>query len=181
MKKLKKGVIIILSIIFIILIVFIGYKIYEYCMEFHLDDVNKYLVRTDTRFYTMRDDGGSHDDIYYGIDIEKRNVTKYYEFINRNLSSIFHINTRRIEFSKNLTENDVIELKELLSNTSLETYNKEYKKEKEEQSIERSIEKGLNLKYISSSYYYTVENMSYGEIDVYGESFNEAFLDIVEN
>ena len=59
-------------------------------MEFHLDDVNKYLVRTDTRFYTMRDDGGSHDDIYYGIDIEKRNVTKYYEFINSSSQDEFN-------------------------------------------------------------------------------------------
>ncbi len=181
MKKSKKIIIAIFSIICIILIVAMGYKIYEYCIEFRLDNTNKYKVTTDTRFLTMRNDGGSHENIYYGIDLENRQVIKYSEYIDANMSHIFHINSRTIEFNKNLTENDVSELKELLSNTSLETYHKDYQKEKEEQSIERSIDKGLNPKYISSSYYYTVENMNYGEIKVYGDSFKEAFLDIVEN
>ena len=183
MKRLKKSVIIILSILFIILIVFIGYKIYEYCTEFRLDNTNKYKVTTDTRFLTMRNDGGSHDDIYYGIDLEKRKVSKYREIFKANFgSSIFRfIHTRRIEFSKDLTENDVKELEKLLSNTSLEKYNEEYAKDKEKQSTEKSNEQRLNPGTYTSSYWYTVENMNYGEIDVYGESFKEAFLDIVEN
>ena len=181
MKKSKKIIITILSIICIIFIVIIGYKIYEYCTEFHLDNANKYLVTTDTKFLTMRNDGGSHEDIYYGIDLNKRKVTKYYEIIRANMSSIFHINTRAIEFNKNLTENDVNELEILLSNTSLEEYNEEYTRDKEEQSTEKSNEQRLNPGMYTSSYWYTVENMNYGEIDVYGESFKEAFLDIVEN
>ena len=182
MKKSKKIIIAILSIICVVILVIIGYKIYEYCTGFRLDNTNKYKVTTDTRFLTMRNDGGSHDDIYYGIDIEKRNVTKYHEFINKNLSSIFHINTRRIEFSKDLTENDANKLEILLSNTSLEEYNEEYMKEEEEQSAEKSNTQGLHPgTFTISSYYYTVENMNYGEIDVYGESFKEVFLDIVEN
>lgn len=183
MKKSKKIIITILSIICIIFIVIIGYKIYEYCTEFRLDNTNKYKVTTDTRFLTMRNDGGSHDDIYYGIDLEKRKVSKYREIFKANLGSrIFRfIHIRKIEFSKDLTENDVNKLEILLSNTSLEEYNEEYTRDKEEQSTEKSNEQRLNPGTYTSSYWYTVENMNYGEIDVYGESFKEAFLDIVEN
>ena len=179
MKKSKKIIITILSIICIIFIVIIGYKIYEYCTEFHLDNANKYLVTTDTKFLTMRNDGGSHEDIYYGIDLNKRKVTKYYEIIRANMSSIFHINTRAIEFNKNLTENDANKLEELLSNTSLENYNEEYTKEKEEQNTKENITQGFKLD--SENSYYTVENMNYGEIKVYSEKFKEASLDRVED
>ena len=182
MKKSKKIIIAIFSIICIILIVAMGYKIYEYCIEFRLDNTNKYKVTTDTRFLTMRDDGGSHENIYYGIDLENRQVIKYSEYIDANMSHIFHINSRTIEFNKNLTENDANKLEVLLSNTSLEEYNEEYMKEEEEQSTKKSNEQGLNSgTFTISSAYYTVENMHYGEIQVYGDSFKEAFLDMVEN
>ena len=141
MKKSKKIIITILSIICIIFIVIIGYKIYEYCTEFHLDNANKYLVTTDTKFLTMRNDGGSHEDIYYGIDLENRQVIKYSEYIDANMSHIFHINRRTIEFNNNLTENDANKLEVLLSNTSLEEYNEEYMKEEEEQSTKKVISK----------------------------------------
>ena len=42
-----------------------------------------------------------------------------------------------------------------------------------------NITQGFKLD--SENSYYTVENMNYGEIDVYGSSFQEEFLDIVEN
>ena len=64
MKKSKKIIITILSIICIILIVIIGYKIYEYCTEFHLDNANKYLVNTNNQSNNAQDPfAGSGDPI----------------------------------------------------------------------------------------------------------------------
>ena len=182
MKKSKKVIIVIFSIICIIAIIIIGYKVYEYCTEFQLDNVDKYLVVTDNKFYTMLSDGGSHVDVYYGIDLKEKKVTKYCDVVRANMSKIIQINTRTIEFNKNLTENDISELRELLSYTSLEEYNEEYRNEKEKKNTEKSIGEELNSSGfdLSSSYYYTVSNMNYGEIKVYGENFKEKFLDIVE-
>ncbi len=179
MKKSKKIIITIFSIIFIILIVIIGYKIYEYCTGFHLDNDNKYLVTTDMQFLTFMADGGSHDNVYYGMDLEKGNVIQYHETvrmkINYNEFNERHIIRDEIRTvktdNKNLTENDVNKLEMLLKKSSLEKYNEEYDKNKEEQNTRRGIE---------TTYYYTVENMNYGEIKVYGEKFKEAFLDIIE-
>lgn len=179
MKKSKKIIIAILSIICVAILVIIGYKIYEYCTEFHLDNPNKYLVTTDMKFWTFMADGGSHDNVYYGIDLEKGKVTRYIETVRMeknynesNEGSIIQdeINTLKTD-NKNLTEEDVNKLEALLSKASLEEYNEEYENEKE-QRAERSS--------IMTSFYYTVENMNYGEIKVYGDSFQEAFSDIVE-
>ena len=98
MKKSKKIIITILSIICIILIVIIGYKIYEYCTEFHLDNANKYLVNTNNQSI-----GGNTDNIYYGVDLEKAKVTKYEEFVSTGISI-------RIIHNQNLSENEVNEL-----------------------------------------------------------------------
>ena len=168
MKKSKKIIITILSIICIILIVIIGYKIYEYCTEFHLDNANKYLVNTNNQSI-----GGNADNIYYGVDLEKAKVTKYEEFVSTGISI-------RIIHNQNLSENEVNELNVLLSNETLEEYNEENIKDKEE-SAKRNTGQGLSPEDIAYSTCYTVENMNYGEIDVYGSSFQEAFLDIVEN
>ena len=94
MKKSKKIIITILSIICIILIVIIGYKIYEYCTEFHLDNVNKYLVNTNNQSI-----GGNADNIYYGVNLEKAKVTKYEELVSTGISI-------RIIHNKNLSENE---------------------------------------------------------------------------
>ncbi len=169
MKKSKKIIITILSIICIIFIVIIGYKIYEYCTEFHLDNANKYLVNTNNRSI-----GGNADNIYYGVDLEKAKVTKYEELVSTGISI-------RIIHNKNLSENEVNELSVLLSKESLEVYNEENIKDKEEQSTKRSNEQEISPADITYSTCFKVENMNYGEIDVYGFSFQETFLDIVEN
>ena len=96
----------------------IGYKIYEYCTEFRLDNVDKYLVRTNMN----KSIGGSQDNIYYGIDLGKAKITKYDEF-----------NGMRFIHNRNLSENEVDELRVLFSKESLETYREEYIRDKEKQ------------------------------------------------
>ncbi len=175
---MKKMIIAIIIIILIIIMVADGYKIYEYCIEFRLDNANKYLVITNTRFATMRNDGGSHENIYYGIDLEKGEVTKYQQSVNVYLELDFTTDITKIVFHKSLEENDVEELRTLLNDIYSETNNKE---EDTEKKILKNVTEEITPKEFLPKYqFYTVSNMSYGEIDVYNEDFIQNFLNIVE-
>ena len=176
---MKKMIIAIIIIILIMIMVIVGYKIYEYCIEFRLDNANKYLVTTDTRFSTMRNDGGSHENIYYGIDLEKGEVTKYQQSVNVYLDLGFTTDITKIVFHKNLEENDVKELRTLLNDIYSET-NHEEENIEEEDSLENVTEEITPKEFLLAYHFYTVSNMSYGEIDVYNEEFIQDFLNIVE-
>ncbi|MBO5478042.1 MAG: hypothetical protein J6A15_09885 [Clostridia bacterium] len=62
---------IVLAIVIIISIILINTK-----HEFNLDTDMKFLVTTDEKTYTYADDGGSHINSYYEIDLEKKTVSK---------------------------------------------------------------------------------------------------------
>ena len=175
---MKKMIIAIIIIILIIIMVADGYKIYEYCIEFRLDNANKYLVTTDTRFSTMRNDGGSHENIYYGIDLEKGEVTKYQQSVNVYLELDFTTDITKIVFHKSLEENDVEELRTLLNDIYSETNHKE--EDTEEETLKNATEEITPKEFLPKYQFYTVSNMSYGEIDVYNEKFIQDFLNIVE-
>ena len=175
---MKKMIIAIIIIILIIIMVADGYKIYEYCIEFRLDNANKYLVITNTRFATMRNDGGSHENIYYGIDLEKGEVTKYQQSVNVYLELDFTTDITKIVFHKSLEENDVEELRTLLNDIYSETNHKE--EDTEEETLKNATEEITPKEFLPKYQFYTVSNMSYGEIDVYNEDFIQNFLNIVE-
>ena len=175
---MKKMIIAIIIIILIIIMVIVGYKIYEYCIEFRLDNPNKYLVITNTRFETMRNDGGSHENIYYGIDLEKGEVTKYQQSVNVYLELDFTTDITKIVFHKSLEENDVEELRTLLNDIYSETNHKE--EDTEEETLKNATEEITPKEFLPKYQFYTVSNMSYGEIDVYNEEFIQNFLNIVE-
>ena len=175
---MKKMIIAIIIIILIIIMVADGYKIYEYCIEFRLDNANKYLVITNTRFATMRNDGGSHENIYYGIDLEKGEVTKYQQSVNVYLELDFTTDITKIVFHKSLEENDVEELRTLLNDIYSETNHKE--EDTEEETLKNATEEITPKEFLPKYQFYTVSNMSYGEIDVYNEEFIQNFLNIVE-
>ena len=175
---MKKMIIAIVIIILIIIMVVDGYKIYEYCIEFRLDNANKYLVITNTRFATMRNDGGSHENIYYGVDLEKGEVTKYQQSVNVYLELDFTTDITKIVFHKSLEENDVEELRTLLNDIYSETNHKEEDTEKE--TLKNVTEEITPQEFLPKYQFYTVSNMSHGEIDVYNEEFIQNFLNIVE-
>ena len=175
---MKKMIIAIIIIILIIIMVIVGYKIYEYCIEFRLDNPNKYLVITNTRFATMRNDGDSHENIYYGIDLEKGEVTKYQQSVNVYLELDFTTDITKIVFHKSLEENDVEELRTLLNDIYSETNHKE--EDTEEETLKNATEEITPKEFLPKYQFYTVSNMSYGEIDVYNEEFIQNFLNIVE-
>lgn len=175
---MKKMIIAIVIIILIIIMVVDGYKIYEYCIEFRLDNANKYLVITNTRFATMRNDGGSHENIYYGVDLEKGEVTKYQQSVNVYLELDFTTDITKIVFHKSLEENDVEELRTLLNDIYSETNHKE--EDTEEETLKNVTEEITPQEILPKYQFYTVSNMSHGEIDVYNEEFIQNFLNIVE-
>lgn len=175
---MKKMIIAIIIIILMMIMVIVGYKIYEYCIEFRLDNPNKYLVITNTRFATMRNDGGSHENIYYGIDLEKGEITKYQQSVNVYMELGFTTDITKIVFHKSLEENDVKELKTLLNDIYSEANHEE--ENIEEDSLENVTEEITPKEFLPKYQFYTVSNMSYGEIDVYNEKFIQDFLNIVE-
>ena len=174
---MKKMIIAIIIIILMMIMVIVGYKIYEYCIEFRLDNPNKYLVITNTRFATMRNDGGSHENIYYGVDLEKGEVTKYQQSVNVYMELGFTTDITKIVFHKNLEENDVKELRTLLKDIYSETNHKE---DTEKKILKNVTEEITPKEFLPKYQFYTVSNMSYGEIDVYNEDFIQNFLNIVE-
>lgn len=174
---MKKMIIAIIIIILMMIMVIVGYKIYEYCIEFRLDNPNKYLVITNTRFATMRNDGGSHENIYYGVDLEKGEVTKYQQSVNVYMELGFTTDITKIVFHKNLEENDVEELRTLLKDIYSETNHKE---DTEKKILKNVTEEITPKEFLPKYQFYTVSNMSYGEIDVYNEDFIQNFLNIVE-
>lgn len=48
----------------------------EVSNKFELDNENKYILTTNMKWLTMRNDGGSHDDVYYQIDLNTNIVKK---------------------------------------------------------------------------------------------------------
>ena len=61
-----------------------GYDKYD-DYKFELDNENKYLIVTDFQCKTMMNDGGSHTNIYYNIDLENNIVQKVKETYKANL------------------------------------------------------------------------------------------------
>lgn len=52
---------------------------------FEMSGENMYEVHTDTKWLTMQNDGGSHTDVYYCFDLDKRLVIKVSESYHANL------------------------------------------------------------------------------------------------
>ena len=75
---------------------------------------NKYIIVTDTRWMTMRDDGGSHDNIYYEIDIEKKEVVKIGEYYHANITSGTPTTEKSIFYSITLNDELLKETKDLI-------------------------------------------------------------------
>ena len=87
----------------------------------------------------------------------------------------FTTDITKIVFHKSLEENDVKELKTLLNDIYSEANHEE--ENIEEDSLENVT---TSKKFLPKYQFYTVSNMSYGEIDVYNEKFIQDFLNIVE-
>lgn len=81
--------------------------------EFKLDANNKYEVITDLRFMTMQNDGGSHTDEYYEIDLNSNNISKIIESYKANLMGT-PTTTKKTLYTKTINNTLSLEIKNTL-------------------------------------------------------------------
>lgn len=84
--------------------------------NFTLNTQNKYIVKTNTRWLTMQNDGGSHTDIYYQIDLDNNTISKITKHYQANLSGL-PITTKNIDYTKTIDSNIKEQIKSLLEET----------------------------------------------------------------
>lgn len=70
-----KKIIIVLGIIVLLIVILLLYQNTR-VHSFELDDEFKYVVQTDERWMTMQNDGGTHSNSYYEINLNKNTVEK---------------------------------------------------------------------------------------------------------
>ena len=168
MKKniLKLIFLTILILLVILIFVFFYYKLFSYnkyegnidSYEFILDNNDKYLVTTDTKYMTMQNDGGSHINVYYEIDL-KNNVSNKYEDNYKGFQ--VYIYKHKLISSKKLNNIDVTKLKELFNNI-VENRN-------------NNNDDTLNYNY------YTISTIDYENLKIYNQTIIDDFLNIVDN
>lgn len=81
--------------------------------EFELDSPNKYIVTTDMKWYTMQNDGGSHTNQYYQIDLDNNKVRKIQEAYKANLGGT-PSTTYSLEYEKTIDSTNNNEIKNIL-------------------------------------------------------------------
>ena len=73
-KILIVTILIILILVAIVTVILTNKKEEPYIIGF--DNENKYIVTTNTKWISMRNDGGSHTNIYYEIDFNENSIIK---------------------------------------------------------------------------------------------------------
>ena len=84
----KKSKMVKLSIFSIILMIVIStvYFFNKSDYSFELNSENKYKIETDMRWHTVRNDGGSHTNLYYTVDFDNNVISKIMEDYQANLA-----------------------------------------------------------------------------------------------
>lgn len=81
-----KKIIIVLGIIVLLIVILLLYQNTR-VHSFELDDEFKYVVQTDERWMTMQNDGGTHSNSYYEINLNKNTVEKRQDYKYKNLDA----------------------------------------------------------------------------------------------
>lgn len=86
-KKSKMFKILVPSIILMFVIIVALYLCFfnKSGYSFELNSKNKYKIETDMQWVTMQNDGGSHTNIYYNIDLDNNIISKVNESYKANL------------------------------------------------------------------------------------------------
>lgn len=119
----------------------------------------EYTIETDDQFKTLKNDGGSHYNRKYIIDLKKQTVSKkedYYEGFEGEKYKDKEL------YKKNLTKSEIKELKKII---------KEIINDFEEDTINPS----------DTSTYYTLSCKSYDEIKIYKTNIIDRIEKIVKN
>ena len=140
---------------------------YDKMKEINGDDIKSegnqdlssvYTVTTDTQFLTMQNDGGSHMNVYYQIDLQNNTVTK---FEDKYVAFEGYEYQGKIIYSKNLSKDEAGNLLNILE--------------------EMISKKDTEIDLSSSDYkYYAISSKDYEEIAVNDYTLIKKFLDIVK-
>jgi len=116
-RKIVLAIIVILLIVVIIFIdnIIINKEQYYNSSDFVLDNENKYKIITNMKWITMRDDGGSHTNIYYQIDLNENKVIKC---ADEYVGFKGYQHEGKILYSKQISEKEKQDLKLILDNIS---------------------------------------------------------------
>jgi hypothetical protein len=93
--------------------VFIDRSVDDPDYKFELNNKNKYVIETDLKCNTMMNDGGSHTNLYYNIDLDKNIVQKVREKYRANLGGT-PSTTTEILYSVSINRSIKYKLKEFL-------------------------------------------------------------------
>ena len=118
MKKKVLLLILIIVIVIIGLIVAKGIKDKKQSYtksDFTLDNDNKYEIITSAKMMTMKNDGGSHTNIYYQIDFNENQVIKC---VDQYIGHVGFECQGKVLYSKEISEKEKQELKAILENIS---------------------------------------------------------------
>lgn len=136
----KKSIIIVLVTVIIVIAIAFGATMAIYKGKDKNNDIN-YTIITNSRWLTMLNDGGSHTNIYYEIDLENQNVNKVTESYHANLggepktnksSDSFKID-RKLKKELQETLDDIFQKKDINENNNYDFY--VLKKDDEEKEI----------------------------------------------
>lgn len=94
--KISKKIIPIIILCLLLIIIFSVYIFNKNNYSFNLNSENKYKIETDMRWITMQNDGGSHTNIYYEVDLDNKVVSKFEERYQANLGGKPKINKNKI-------------------------------------------------------------------------------------
>ena len=122
------------------------------------DAQTQYVVTTDKKFRTMQNDGGSHYNEYYEIDFQS-NIVKKCEDNYKGFEG--YIYEGKIIYTKTLSKQESLDLKNLLDEVLDEGETYEYSKHKDYK-------------------YYTITNEEYSDITMGDSKDIEKFLNLVK-
>ena len=173
---MKKEILIIAIVILIIFligaIILINKKQGYTKSDFALDSENKYIVTTDTKYKTVRDDGGSHTNIYYQIDLDNNSVIKC-EDVYVGFKGYEH--EGKIIATKELSNDEENELVSLFDKIIIN---------KEGTTKEKPEDNGISSMEAMAEYYlrpfYIVSSYGNEDITVYSEEFISDFNKLLE-
>ncbi len=80
---------------------------------FELDSMNKYIITTDFKWLTMRNDGGSNTSIYYQIDLDNNTIRKVQEDYKANLAGT-PSTTKGVVYAKKIDAQIQLKVKNVL-------------------------------------------------------------------
>lgn len=114
-KKILICVIVILLILVAIIIGMLKNKEKDSYTQsnFVLDNENKYVVTTNTKWISMQNDGGSHTNIYYEIDLNENTIV---ECADKYVGFKGYEYERKIVSTKKINDIEKNELKSILNN-----------------------------------------------------------------